>query len=200
MKDEGVIKFNCTWIKEEPLNTECVSELNTWRGKMYKKALIGCTEDSIGYGNISIRRGNHFIISGSGTGKIEHLTAEHYTVVTEYNIETNSLTAKGPAIASSESLTHAMLYQCCEDINAVIHVHHFRLWKKLLQFYPFTRQDVSYGTTEMATEIQRLFKESSIAEHKLFAMGGHEEGIIAFGKDLEEAGKLVLDHLDTIRE
>jgi hypothetical protein len=31
-------------------------------------------------------------------------------------------------------------------------------------------------------------------------MGGHEEGIIAFGKDLEEAGKLVLDHLDTIRE
>jgi L-ribulose-5-phosphate 4-epimerase len=200
MKDEGVIKFNCTWIKEEPLSIECISKLNTWREKMYEKGLIGCTEDGIGYGNISIRHDNHFIISGSGTGKIEHLTAEHYTVVTEYSFETNSVTARGPAIASSESLTHAMLYQCSKDINAVIHVHHYQLWKKILQIYPSTHRNVAYGTPEMAKEIQRLFKENSIAEHKLFAMGGHEEGIIAFGKNLEEAGKLVLDHLNTIRK
>src|SRR5579885_2337141 len=112
MNTEGVIKFNCNWIRSAPLDLSLILEINDCRNKLHKQHLIGVTSDGIGFGNISIRyRENSFIISGSGTGAIPYLTNEHYTTVTEYNIEENRLTANGPIIASSESLTHAIIYE-----------------------------------------------------------------------------------------
>src|SRR6266540_3799097 len=196
MQEEGVIKFNCTWIKEDPLDFELIKELNEWRNRLYNEGLIGVSENGIGYGNISIRyKQNSFIISGSSTGKFKELTNEHYTQVTEYNLEKNSLTTIGPIIASSESLTHAMIYECGKNINAVLHVHHFKLWKKLLNILPSTDKDVEYGTPAMAGEIVRLFKESNLAEYKIFAMAGHGEGVVSFGKNLNEAGQVLWDKL-----
>ena len=196
MQEEGVIKFKCNWIKEAPLDFELIKDLNKWRDKLYAANLIGKNKDGIGYGNISIRyKQINFIITGSSTGKLPKLTAEHYTVVTEYDLDKNTLTAVGPVIASSESLTHAVIYEHQKDVNAVIHVHHPRLWKKLLEILPSTSKDVEYGTPAMAREILRLFEESNLAEEKIFSMGGHEEGIVSFGKDLNEAGKKIFEML-----
>src|SRR5438093_11120110 len=115
--NEGVIKFNCQWIKEEPLEIKWLEELNVWRDKLYNLGLIGVNKEGIGYGNISIRFRQHtFIITGSATGKFKKLTPEHYTRVTHYNFDENSLTTIGPIKASSESLTHAMLYECVTEI------------------------------------------------------------------------------------
>ena len=44
---EGVIKFNCTWIKEPSLNTVLIHELNAWRNKLYASGLIGVNRDGI---------------------------------------------------------------------------------------------------------------------------------------------------------
>jgi len=49
MQEEGVIKFNCTWIKEAPLDFEVINELNEWCDKLYNKSLIGVNTDGIGY-------------------------------------------------------------------------------------------------------------------------------------------------------
>ncbi len=190
--NEGVIKFNCTWIKEAPLDVELIKELNIWRDTLYKLKLLGATKDGIGYGNVSCRYNDHFIVSGSGTGKLKHLTKEHYTTVTNYSVEDNPLTAAGPVIASSESLTHAMVYKSQPAINAVFHVHHFALWKKLLNKIPTTDIDVAYGTPAMANEIVTLFKETKLASGKIFVMAGHEEGIVSFGKNVNEAGNILL--------
>ncbi|MEO6845153.1 MAG: class II aldolase/adducin family protein, partial [Ginsengibacter sp.] len=99
---------------------------------------------------------------------------------------------------SSESLTHAMIYKNQPAINAVFHVHHFALWKKLLNKVPTTHIDVAYGTPAMANEIVRLFKETDLASEKIFVMAGHEEGIVSFGKDVNEAGNILLAALDTL--
>ena len=40
MKDEGYIKFDCTWIEEELAEENIINELNTWRQKLYNKQLI----------------------------------------------------------------------------------------------------------------------------------------------------------------
>ena len=198
MNEEGVIKFNCTWIKEAPVNVELIKELNTWRDTLYKLKLLGVTKGGIGYGNISCRYKDNFVISGSGTGKLKHLTNEHYATVIDYTVKENKLTAVGPVIASSESLTHAMIYKNQPAINAVFHVHHFALWKKLLNKVPTTHIDVAYGTPAMANEIVRLFKETDLASEKIFVMAGHEEGIVSFGKDVNEAGNILLAALDTL--
>ena len=194
MNDEGVIKFNCQWMRSAPLEEAWIRDLNIWRDRMYSLGLIGVNGDGIGYGNISIRfRKNEFIISGSGTGKFKKLTGEHYALVTDYNVKKNAIVSTGSTIASSESLTHAMIYEQAPDIHAVIHVHHFMLWKKLLNTLPATTEHIEYGTPEMAEEITRLFKEQNLSQNRIFAMEGHSEGIVCFGKDLRQAGELLLN-------
>ena len=191
MQEEGIIKFICNWVRADPLNFELLKEINEWRNKLYRANLIGKNKDGIGYGNISMRYQNNFIITGSSTGKLSKLTAEHYTLVTQYDLDKNTLTAVGPVIASSESLTHAVIYAHEKNVNAVMHVHHFALWKKLLKILPATHKDVAYGTPAMATEILRLLEASNLAEEKIFAMGGHEDGVVSFGKNLNEAGEKI---------
>ena len=56
-----------------------------------------------------------------------------------------------------------------------------------------TEKNVSYGTPEMAKEIIRLFKQDNLIDKKILVMSGHEEGIISFGANLEEAANILLD-------
>ncbi|MEI6489762.1 MAG: class II aldolase/adducin family protein [Bacteroidota bacterium] len=193
MKETGVIKFNCNWIKSEALPMSELNELNTWRNKMYALGWIGVNAEEIGFGNISIRsKNNGFIISGSATGKLKTLNNEHYTKVVEYDLEKNSLTAVGPILASSESLTHAVIYEYDKTVNAIIHIHNFDLWKKNMNEMPTTKKEIEYGTPAMANEMIRLFDETDLRNKKVLVMAGHEEGIISFGENLEEAGNLLL--------
>jgi L-ribulose-5-phosphate 4-epimerase len=198
-ENEGVIKYNGTWIPSAPLNDEIIRHLNEWRDKLYHLQLVGENQDGIGYGNVSMRyKENSFVISGSGTGGLLSLSAEHYTLVTDFSIAENSLTTVGPIKASSESLTHAAIYASQPHVHAVLHVHHYRLWEYLMQTAPSTNKEVAYGTPAMAREIERLIQQSSAAAAKLFAMGGHEEGVIAFGNDLDEAGDTLLTALSVV--
>ena len=136
-----------------------------------------------------------FLISGTATGGLSTLNESHYSLVTNYNLSTNTVTCEGPLKASSESLTHALIYECAETINAVIHIHNLNLWNKLIYEVPTSNEKIAYGTPEMANEIKRLFDETTLIKEKIIVMGGHQEGIISFGKDLEEAGNILLNQL-----
>jgi len=193
--DEGYIKFNCNWIKAAPCSTLTIEEINSWRDRLYNRGLIGAYPNGIGFGNISIRSDNNtFIITGSATGILEKLNENHYVKVNEYDFLQNSLTCTGPIKASSESLTHAVIYENSPETQAVIHIHNLNMWEKYIHKEPTTRSNVSYGTLEMACEIKRLFKETDVALKKFIVMAGHEEGILVFGSSLDEAGKVLFDH------
>ena len=87
-------------------------------------------------------------------------------------------------------MTHQMIYQLSNEIKVVVHVHHQELWDKYKHKLPTTGEDVPYGTPEMANEIKRLYTEENLQETKCLAMAGHEEGLIAFGKNFEEVYQL----------
>ena len=194
--DEGYIKFNCNWILSNDIPLDKVAELNMWREIMYDKGWIGLYPDGIGFGNISMRCDEKtFLISGTATGGLPILTKSHYSLVTNYNLSTNTVTCMGPVKASSESLTHALIYECSAATNAVIHIHNLDLWNRLLHHAPTSSENISYGTPEMANEIKRLFAETALGKEKIIVMGGHREGIISFGRDLEEAGSILIDRL-----
>jgi ribulose-5-phosphate 4-epimerase/fuculose-1-phosphate aldolase len=194
--DEGYIKYDCNWILSDEITHQQIEEINTWRKIMKENGLIGMYENGIGFGNISIRiNKNIFLISGSATGGIDQLDETHYALVTDYNISNNSLTCKGAVKASSESLTHAVVYECSPETQAIIHVHNNHLWKKYIDQVPTTKQNVAYGTPEMGREVARLFRETTVAEMRMIVMVGHEDGIIGFGKTLEEAGNVFLSRL-----
>jgi hypothetical protein len=69
------------------------------------------------------------------------------------------------------------------------------MWNNLIHKVPTTKIEATYGTPEIANEIKRLFSESTVAAEKIIVMGGHKEGIISFGRTLEEAGNILLKRL-----
>lgn len=195
--DEGYIKFHCNWQQAPPLPDSEIRELNFWRQQLYQANLVGAYPDGIGFGNVSQRcDGNHFYISGSKTGNFNTLDNSAYAKVIDFDIFKNELDCIGPVIASSESMSHAVIYQQLAEVHAVFHVHHFALWEKVLFEIPTTHPEAAYGTPEMAREIIRLIKESDVCGQQVFAMAGHREGLFAFGKTLKEAGDAILGLLD----
>ena len=200
MIDEGYIKYQCYWQEIEAVAIEEIIELNHWRDRLYKLGLIGEYDNGIGFGNLSIRIPNseQLIISGTQTGGIPHLNAKHYTKVTDYSWQKNYVTCQGLTKASSETLTHAAIYQALPQVNAVIHIHHELLWSRLLDRFPTTEPNCAYGTPEMAGEIIRLCQQPQTQEQRIIAMSGHESGILTFGLDLDRAGEVLLKHFANI--
>jgi hypothetical protein len=193
--DEGYIKFKCNWKDSTIDYKKEIDALNAWRNIMREQGWIGMYPDGIGYGNISMRITDHtFLISGTATGGLEKLDERHYCLVEDYNLQHNEISCIGPIKASSESLTHALIYETSAETNAVIHIHNEQMWNNWKQRIPTSNEAVAYGTPEMALEIKRLFEESRLRDSKILVMGGHPEGIIGFGKDLDEAGSKLLEH------
>jgi L-ribulose-5-phosphate 4-epimerase len=192
--DEGYIKFESRWVPGPAPDNAAVALLESWRRPLFDAGLVGQYEDlGIGYGNISIRYGTGcFVISGTQTGHLRETTAEHYALVTAYDIERNQVSSTGQAEASSESLTHAALYGLDDAIGAVVHVHSKQLWDSMRGKLPTTSPDIGYGTPAMAREFERLFHETEFAKKGVAVMGGHEDGLVSYGKTLEEAARRIL--------
>ncbi|MBR9999681.1 MAG: class II aldolase/adducin family protein [Cyclobacteriaceae bacterium] len=200
--NEGYIKFQAEWEKSPPLPLKFFRRLNAWRKKLYDLGLIGVYADGIGYGNISERfdKKGSFLITGSATGRFQDLTPSHYSLVSRVIFEENRLVCHGPAIASSESMSHAVIYRECPEISGVIHVHHKELWQYLIHKVPTTDRSAEYGTPEMARAISGLMQETDLRISKIFVMAGHEEGIFSLGKSLDEAGEILLQHFHQLTE
>ena len=195
MIDEGYIKFDSRWRKTEALDNAEIESLNRWRRPLFNAGLIGHYQDlGIGFGNISVRTGKEglFIISGSQTGYLPELGAEHYALVEEYDIEENRVSSIGAAEASSESMTHAAIYELDPDIGAVVHVHSEALWAALRRSAATTDAHVAFGTPEMAREFRRLWVESCFRKTGIAVMAGHDGGLVSTGSDLQEAAERIL--------
>ena len=197
MTEEGVIKFKILWKKTPPL--EKTGPLQLAREELYQHGLIGAGDNGIGFGNISQRLGSGFLITGSQTGGLKRLTPEHIALVTSYDFAKNRLACSGPIQASSESLSHAAIYDSDPKIQAVAHVHSRALWFGAINQLPTTGENVGYGTPQMASEIIRLYRESNLPQRKVLVMGGHPDGILAFGGSLDQCISALFEVRDRYR-
>ena len=195
MLDEGYIKYQSDWTEGPAPDAAAAGLLEQWRRPLLTAGLVGYYEEfGIGFGNISIRCGQagQFLITGTQTGHLDIMTEEHYSLVTEYDIDRNRVSCTGPSQASSEALTHAAIYELDPSIAAIVHIHSASLWSQYLDSLPTTRPEVAYGTPEMAREFQRLFVASNFSSVGIAVMGGHEEGLIGIGESLEQAATRIL--------
>ena len=197
---EGYYKFNPCFIGEVAFDPLCLADLNRWRERLFALKLVGMYTEgelkNVGYGNVSVRTPGGFVITATRTGCLAKLGPEHYTEIARVDVAHNSVDFRATVpttTPSSECMTHAMFYQADPAVGAVIHVHHLDFWKRLLDHVPTTAPEVEYGTPEMANEILRLYRETDLPRRKLAVMAGHEEGIISTGRDLDEAGSVLLE-------
>lgn len=197
---EGVIKFAATH-QSGPLPraaVELVGLLAGWRRILFDLGLLGrdgARYQGAAYGNLSARVGpfpgergaRAFAITGTQTSDRRDLGPEDFCVVTATDVKRNHVTSHGPSLPSSESMTHATVYDAAPTIRAVFHVHAPAIFAARLGL-PETAPDVDYGTPEMAREVARLWRSSSLPEGRVFVMRGHHDGVVAFGKSIDDAG------------
>jgi L-ribulose-5-phosphate 4-epimerase len=183
------VKFSCERTATEITSFRGLAELNAYRRRLLALGLLGMDSNGIGFGNLSIRDGatDNFYITGSATGGIPELTLADCAKVVAYDFERNWLQYEGSTIPSSESLTHAAIYESDAKAGAIIHCHDSRLWAAALNQAPTTSKTIDYGTPQLAYEIMRLFKQTDVRSRKILVMAGHAAGILTLGKDLEEA-------------
>jgi L-ribulose-5-phosphate 4-epimerase len=182
------VKFTYERARADIAPFDELPDLDACRRKLRELQLIGIDSNGVGFGNLSVRDGGtkNFYITGSATGGLPNLTLADVVRVVACDFQKNWLRYEGSAIPSSESLTHAAIYESDASTSAVIHCHDSKLWRTLLDRAPTTSKRVAYGTSEMAYEIIRLFKVTDMPSPKILIMAGHEGGIVAFGKDLGE--------------
>jgi ribulose-5-phosphate 4-epimerase/fuculose-1-phosphate aldolase len=204
MREEGVIKFALEFTAAGPVAIPGLGELNAWRRILWQLGLIGQDADRYGgysFGNVSRRvepydapaNRRPFVISGSQTGHLADLSSTGFATVSEYDPSLNRLVAAGPIKPSSESMTHGAVYNANSEIHVILHVHSPTIWQYAAALgLPITAGHVRYGTPGMPREVERLFRETNLIETGIFAMGGHEDGVIAFGRTADEAGGLLI--------
>lgn len=205
---EGVIKYRLEYTERPALITKTIGDLNAWRCICHRLHLIGQDPEryqGYGYGNISQRisldnsrktPGTPFIISGTQTGTIETLSAEHYCRVLRADITRNLIVAEGPLKPSSEALTHAAVYDANSAVQFIIHVHSPEIWNHSVELgISSIADDIAYGTPQMAGAVRRLFQSAGLNRQGIFAMLGHQDGVITFGNTARQAGQTLIDNL-----
>jgi hypothetical protein len=193
-RDEGVIKYGCLFRASAAPAWSEVDRLDAWRSRCFDLGLVGVYADGVGYGNLSRRIAgtSTFWITGSATGAIPRLGPEHYARVVRSSPERNELECQGPVRASSESMTHAAIYEALPDVGAVIHVHSRRLWDALEFRAPTISAEVRYGTPSMCAAVTAMLLSPAVAKGGVLVMAGHIEGLVVFGRTVDEAGERLL--------
>jgi ribulose-5-phosphate 4-epimerase/fuculose-1-phosphate aldolase len=197
-QSEGVVRYRLDYLPGNLPPELDLSGLLLWFGRCRAKGLIGqdpALYEGFAYGNISIRADSGFVISGTQTGGKPGLSPQDLAWVQDFDPARNRLSATGPAHPSSEAMTHGQIYRAAPSTGAIIHAHSGLIWRQARVLdLALTSPEAGYGTPEMAAEVERLLAAAS-GSAGAFAMGGHEDGVIAYAADMDTAGRLMLDLL-----
>ncbi len=208
--NEGVIQFELSHtgvaIDAHAVN-QVFCQLVAWREILARSQLVGqdpTLYQGFGYGNASVRVGRRssgrgrrsFLITGTQTSGKDHLKLSDCAVVDSYNTRANQVASHGRAEPSSEALSHAAIYDLGPHIQAVLHAHSPTIWNTAVKLrIPITDPTATYGTPAMAQAIASCYQQGLFAERQILAMGGHQDGILAFGRTVEEAGMVLIKWL-----
>ena len=201
---EGVIKYKLNHRDAElRIDNTRLKDLIHLRDRLWELNLIGdypsdhLVTPNIGFGNASVRYTDdgQFFISGSQTGEKKKTVIVDYALVLDYDIKNNRVISKGQTKPSSESMTHAAIYDIAPEVKCVIHVHHKEMWENYEKLeMSTTPEDAPYGTPEMARAIQKAYRFQPKLNAPVCLLG-HTEGLLTWGESKEEALKLFLDAL-----
>lgn len=196
---EGVIRFGYRLAPlGVPIDAALLRRLNAWRHILRRTDLIGETPERYGgngFGNVSARErpgGGAFVITASQTGRLAALEPEQFVRITACDIERFNACAEGALPPSSETLTHAALYQAAPEVQWVLHGHSPDIFRAAHALgLPTTPADVEYGTAQMARAVAEVIPSAAGAPF-VFVSLGHEDGVFACGAQADGAGAALI--------
>lgn len=194
---EGVIQFAYGLTPRPEDALPCADDLKgllAWRKVLRQLELIGARADrydGYGYGNLSIRHGDGFLISASQTSGSLDVTADDFVTISSWQFDRFWVEASGSQPPSSETLTHAMIYEGDASVSCVLHAHCPQIWQHLADL-PCTSADTTYGSPAMAEEVRFLMRNQP-ERPLVFTTRGHEDGVFVCGPRLEEAAQTLIN-------
>jgi L-ribulose-5-phosphate 4-epimerase len=200
MPQEGVIKFRVEHERGVCCSDADVAELVNWRRELRSRGLIGQDErryDGLGFGNLSKRLADGtFLITASQTGHLAQLSAREFARIKRFDPDRNLVVSTGLMPPSSETMSHLAVYRSNPNVRYVFHVHSPVIWLARVQLdIPATDAAIECGTPEMFFDVQRLLQNWN-GHKSILAMGGHEDGLLAWGATADEAGATLLSFVE----
>lgn len=176
-------------------------DLSGWRAVLRRLALLGQDPDrydGLGFGNLSARDPQlpgQFLITASQSSGKPRLSDEHLVRILQSNTERFWVDAVGHQPPSSETLTHAMVYQADPTIRWILHGHSPDIWQRAGDLgLPATAADVGYGTPAMVNAVAGLLATHS-QRPLVFVTLGHEDGVFACGPTAPSTGAALVETL-----
>jgi ribulose-5-phosphate 4-epimerase/fuculose-1-phosphate aldolase len=197
--EEGTIRF--AYALDAPADRIAdpltVDMLRGWRRVLKRLGLLGQVADryaGLGFGNLSARdpaRPNEFVVTASQTSGVEVLDDDGLVRIVRADLARFWVDALGRQPPSSETLTHAMIYQADARVNWVFHGHAPEIWRQTQALgLPATPEHVSYGSTAMVQAVGEI-----LARHPsrplAFTTLGHEDGVFACGASADATGSVL---------
>ncbi len=209
MAKPEAIKFNYRFDKDDIPEFSIIYKLKYIKNYLLKYRLFGINSDGLSYGNLSAYSDKlmdyysaysnkiKFIISASGTSGIKNFTIDDYTIIVDYDFAKNYLHFIGKRIASSESLTHAAIYNSVNNVKYVVHFHNEQIWSRNIHKLLTTDIDIEYGTPELAQCIIDLLRYKKNLK-PVIILGGHPNGIIIWENNVNSLFKIIEELLMNI--
>ena len=201
MQEEKIIQFQID-RKLERLEGIDISEIKEYRLDLLRRNLIGKLTDEEPVkkfrgkdcGNISIRKGDNILISGSQTSSKPDVTIDDFVLITDYIPEEFLVKCRGLINPSSETPMHWSSYKVDKKINAVIHAHIFNydpLRKHVGTFFkeknlPLLHSPSKY-TRSIEDELVPLVYERGYESVIGLPIHDGGYGLLALGENIKEA-------------
>lgn len=204
LPDEGVIQFRATHHRirlDAGRYARPAAPILAWRTRLQAAGLVGqdpARYGGAGFGNLSVRVDRGFLVTGTQTGgrPKKRTDLDDLCLVTTWDPSANSVESFGAVLPSSESMTHGVVYDAVPGARYVYHAHAPLIWTRAEALrLPVTDPSIGYGTPEMADAVRAILEADPGA--RLVVMGGHEDGVIAFGADPDTPGLALLRALTT---
>jgi ribulose-5-phosphate 4-epimerase/fuculose-1-phosphate aldolase len=182
--ESNALAFSTVFLSKNSPNDGRITQLANWGRRFYSSGLVKGIE-----GNLSFRTRLGFIVSGTSIA-LDALTPDTVVEVTGvvYGLNKTSVYVKGQVIPSREVILHSQIYEYCNGINAIFHVHDPSIMNKAEKLgIPVTVSEQEAGSQALAQEAVNLLKINKNV--KYFVLKNH--GVIALGATMDEAGKAI---------
>ena len=182
------LKFKVNFISDEIPDEKGLKELKEWCNQFEKDNLLR-TSSSNTLGNMSFRIEDGFIITATSLKSKENLPNDSFVRVFNYDVYKNSLYVEGNKEPSSDSIMHYLIYNTRGEINAIFHGNNDAILKNTEKLkLPITKNETEQDAMGFANAVLDVLGDNNFVVIK-------NHGFVALGRNMKEAGELVLDIL-----
>lgn len=178
-------KFRTDFLSSKFPSAAKSKQLIGWFRKFYNEELAPEYESGSS-GNLSFRYKNGFIIKSTKT-YFDRIKEDELVFVEKFDLDKKIAYVHGKMFPSTELQMHYLIYKNKKSVNAVFHLHDYKIMKKLKKYKIPVTKVTEAGTEKIGYDVIKCLNGKNFVIMK-------NHGVVAVGKTMGEAGKIILKY------